>query len=82
MIHPSPVIDLFAVPYPLFGVLVIRRRRKPTCRICLYRKGCSNRRSRFLELSGVPCYEHKTDEAAPFSVLQESSPAESGCERP
>jgi hypothetical protein len=82
MMHPSPVMYLFAVFYALFGVLVIRRMRKPTCRICLYRKGCPNRRSRFPGLGGVLCYEHKTDEAAPLRVLQESSPAESGSERP
>jgi len=81
MMHPSPVMYLFAAFYALFGVLVIRRMRKPTCRNCLHRKGCPNRRSRFLGLGGVLCYEHKTDETAALRVHQESSPAESECER-
>ena len=80
MFHPSAFIYLLALFYAVFGVVVFRRMRRPTCRICLHRSRCPHRRRRFLGLVGTLCYEREKQQApAPhLTVLQESSPAEPG----
>ena len=76
MFHPS-LLYLFAAFYAVFGVLVIRRLRRPSCRICLLRQGCPNRKGRFLGRGGMPCYERESEAANP-GVLHESSAPKAG----
>lgn len=85
MWHASPVAYLFIAVYAVLGVFLVRKLRKPTCRVCLYRKGCPHRKSSFADRGGVPCYERESTNSSAASssvLLPESSPAESGSESP
>jgi len=62
MFHASPIMYLFGVFFAVFGVVVIRRACKPSCRVCLNRRGCPNRKSPFSDRGGVPCYERDQKE--------------------
>ena len=42
--------------YGVLGVVIARRLRKPTCRVCLYRGFCPNRESDLLNTAGKPCW--------------------------
>jgi hypothetical protein len=61
MSYLSPITYLFGVFYILIGVVVVRRAYKPSCRICLHRRGCPSRKSHFLNRGGVPCYEREPE---------------------
>jgi hypothetical protein len=76
MFHPS-LLYLLAAFYAVFGVLVIRRLRQVSCRICLFRQGCPNRRGSSPGRGGTPCHQA----AANLSLLQESNPPETARER-
>lgn len=55
--NAAGLIYLFAAFLVVCVAAIVRRLRKPTCRVCLYRAGCPNRKSPFLDRGGVPCYE-------------------------
>ena len=42
--------------YGALGVVIVRRLRKPTCRICLYRGICPNRESEHGNATHKPCW--------------------------
>ena len=50
------VIVAFAAFYTVVGVVIIRRLRKPTCRVCLLRQFCPNRESEHSERASKPCW--------------------------
>ncbi len=52
----SPVLLALAALYTVFGVVVVRRLRKPTCRVCLYRQFCPSRESEHTEKTNKPCW--------------------------
>ena len=52
----SPAILAITAFYTVFGVVIIRRVCKPTCRICLFRQFCPNRQREHLKLTGKPCW--------------------------
>jgi hypothetical protein len=51
-----PVILSLTVLWSVFGVVIIRRLRKPTCRVCLFRQFCPNRESQHSESASKPCW--------------------------
>ena len=55
----SPIVFAGAVVTALYGVLgvvIVRRLRKPTCRICLFRQSCPNRESDYSEPTRKQCW--------------------------
>lgn len=56
-LHAARLIYLLAAFLVACVVVIVRRLRKPSCRVCLYRAGCPDRKSPFLDRGGVPCYE-------------------------
>ena len=53
----SPVILGLGALYAVLGVVIFRRLRKPTCRVCLLRQFCPNRESEYVKLApGKPCW--------------------------
>jgi len=52
----SPVIMALVALYIILGFVVVRRFRKPTCRVCLYREFCPSRESEYAESSGKQCW--------------------------
>jgi|HubBroStandDraft_3_1064219.scaffolds.fasta_scaffold00012_21 hypothetical protein len=42
--------------YTLVGIVIIRRLRKPTCRISLFRQLSPNRQGEHLSSAGKPCW--------------------------
>ncbi len=61
------VILALAAVYTAFGVVIIRRSHKPTCRICLFRQFCPNRKREYLKFTGEPCWsrEQTTEQTEP-----------------
>jgi hypothetical protein len=59
MLHLSYLMYALAGVYTVLGVGIVRRLRKPTCRICLFREGCPHRPDGFGDASGKPCYERE-----------------------
>jgi hypothetical protein len=51
-----PVILVLAALYAVLAVVIIRRLRKPTCRVCLLRQFCPNRESEHSKLTNKPCW--------------------------
>ncbi len=51
-----PVLLALLALYTVFGIVVIRRFRKPTCRVCLYRQLCPNRESENSKNIGKQCW--------------------------
>ncbi|MGB2605847.1 MAG: hypothetical protein WBC78_19745 [Candidatus Sulfotelmatobacter sp.] len=56
-VHAAGLIYLLAAFLAACVVAIVRRLRKPSCRVCLYRAGCPDRKSPLLDRGGVPCYE-------------------------
>ncbi len=52
----SPIVLALAAFYSFVGAVIIRRFRKPTCRVCLYREFCPNRESENSGHSTKPCW--------------------------
>jgi hypothetical protein len=52
----SPIILALAAFYAVVGVVIVRRVRKPTCRVCLFRQFCPNRQGEYLDSAGKPCW--------------------------
>jgi len=50
------ILVTFAVVFVVFGVVIARRLRQPTCRICLFRSVCPNRESEYFDPSRKPCW--------------------------
>jgi hypothetical protein len=50
----SPVLWALAVLYTICGVVITRRIRKPTCRVCLFRQLCTNRESEYYTAASKP----------------------------
>lgn len=50
---------LYALPvvYGLVGLALVRRARRPTCRVCLHREQCPIRRASMADDSVKRCYE-------------------------
>jgi hypothetical protein len=51
-----PVLLALAALYTVIGVVIIRRLRKPTCRVCLYRQFCPNREPVHADVTRKPCW--------------------------
>ena len=52
----SPIIFALAAVYTVFGVVIIRRFRKPTCRVCLLRQSCPNRKLEYADSTRKQCW--------------------------
>ena len=52
----TPILLTLAALYTVFGIVVVRRFRKPTCRVCLYRQVCPNRESLGADAKCQPCW--------------------------
>jgi len=74
-LHAAGWIYLLAAFLVACVVAIVRRLRKPSCRICLYRAGCPDRKSPFLDRGGVPCYERDLESTSvePTSVEPSTS---------
>jgi len=59
MFHVSHWMYALVAFYTVLAVVIVRRLRKPTCRICLFRQGCPNRPDRLPDPSCKPCYERE-----------------------
>lgn len=57
MFHLSHLMYALAACYVVAGILILRRLRKPTCRICLFRQGCPDRPDDFPDPGRKPCYD-------------------------
>ncbi len=55
----SPIILALGAFYTVFGVVIVRRAYKPTCRVCLFRQFCPNRQSGHLQFAGKPCWSRR-----------------------
>ena len=55
MLSPIIILALGAF-YSVFGVVIVRRAFKPTCRVCLLRQFCPNRPGENLNSTGKPCW--------------------------
>jgi hypothetical protein len=42
--------------YMIFGAAIVRRLRKPTCRVCLFRQACLNRAFEYSDPARKPCW--------------------------
>jgi len=51
-----PILLALAVLYTIAGIVIIRRFRKPTCRVCVYREFCPNRESEHSDATAKPCW--------------------------
>lgn len=60
MVLPIVLISIAALTltalYAVFGVAVVRRLRKPTCRVCLFRQSCPNRELEYAEPKRKQCW--------------------------
>jgi len=52
----SRILLTVAAVSTVFTVAAVRRLRKPTCRVCLYRQFCPNRESEYSSKSTKPCW--------------------------
>jgi hypothetical protein len=55
----NPIVLAGAVVTALYGVLgvaIVRKLRKPTCRVCLYRGSCPNRETEHLDSTRKQCW--------------------------
>jgi hypothetical protein len=52
MFHASPIMYLFGAFFAVFGVVIVGRAVKPSCRVCLNRRFCPHRKSSFLDRRG------------------------------
>jgi hypothetical protein len=52
----SPVILALAPLYIFLGVVIVRKLRKPTCRVCALREFCPNRESDHSDKTSQPCW--------------------------
>jgi hypothetical protein len=50
------VVLSLTVLYVVFGAVMLRRLRKPTCRVCLFRQFCPNRESQHSKPTSKPCW--------------------------
>jgi hypothetical protein len=55
--HAAGLIYPFAALLAVFVAVTIRRLSKPSCRVCIFRGACPNRKTPFLDRGGIPCYE-------------------------
>jgi hypothetical protein len=53
------ILLLFAAFFVVFGVVILRRLRQPTCRICLFRSTCPNRESECYDPSKKTCWSRE-----------------------
>ena len=51
----STVLALTAI-YTAFGVVLMRRLRRPTCRVCLFLQSCPNRESEYSDPTRILCW--------------------------
>jgi positive regulator of sigma E activity len=51
-----PVLIGIAAFYIALGVVVVRKVRKPTCRVCLLRKSCPNRNLEYADPARKQCW--------------------------
>jgi hypothetical protein len=71
----SPIVLVGAAITALYSVLgaaIVRRLRKPTCRVCLYRGVCPNRETEYLDSARKQCWScgQTTECAAPDPSLK------------
>jgi hypothetical protein len=52
----APIILSVGVFYAVVGAVIVQRVRKPTCRVCLLRQFCPNRKREHLKSRGKPCW--------------------------
>ena len=52
----SPIVLALGAFYMVVGVVIVRRARQPTCRVCLFRQFCPNRQGGHLNSGGKPCW--------------------------
>ena len=52
----SAILLAVAALYAVFGAVIVRRLRKPTCRVCLNRQICPNRESEHSQPNRQPCW--------------------------
>ena len=52
----SPIVLALGAFYTVVGVVTVRRAYRPTCRVCLFRQLCPNRKSEHLNSAGKPCW--------------------------
>ena len=57
-----PILVAFAVVFVVFGIVIARRLRKPTCRICLFRSACPNRELEYLYPFEETLLESRTEQ--------------------
>jgi hypothetical protein len=50
------VVLSLTVLYVVFGAVIARRLRTPTCRVCLFRQFCLNRESQHSKPTSKPCW--------------------------
>jgi len=58
MFHLSYLAYALAGFYAVVAAVTINRLRKPTCRICVFRQVCPQRRQSATDLDRPRCYEH------------------------
>ena len=52
----SPILFGIAAFYAALGVVIVRRFRKPTCRVCLLRQSCPNRQLEYADPTRKQCW--------------------------
>ena len=49
----------FAAASTFLAIVIVQRLRKPTCRICLFRRTCPNREVEYFDPTRNPCWSRE-----------------------